>query len=150
MAVRLGDAVAAIPDRLVLELFQAVHQDMPQQGKRIERAAERALTARTNPIVDVRSYRVEQGSWRFKVAHADGSFAWRELADMPEDFDRLAWPFKVRASFAVDPAPFPYERLVNVALNADSCLIEVKWSKCREMSWLQADAAAMREIATPV
>ena len=144
------ETVAANPDRLVLELFQAVHQDMPQQGKRIERAAERALTARTNPIVDVRSYRVEQGSWRFKVAHADGSVAWRELADMPEDFDRLAWPCKIRARFAVDPPPFPYERLVNVALEGDSVLIEVKWSKCRETSWLQADAAAMREIATPV
>ena len=99
----------------------------------------------------VRSYRVEQGSWRFKVAHADGSVAWRELADMPEDFDRLAWPCKVRASFAVDPAPFPYERLVNVALDGDNLLIQVMWSKCRETSWLQADAAAMREkIATPV
>ena len=81
---------AAIPDRFVLELFQAVHLDMPQQGKRIERAAERGATALTNPIVGMRSYRLEQGSWRFKVAHADGSIAWRELADMPEDFDRLA------------------------------------------------------------
>ena len=84
----------------------------------------------------VRSYRVEQGSWRFKVAHADGSVAWRELTDMPEDFDRLFWPV-IRASFAVDPAPFPYERLVNVALDGASVLIEVKWSKCRETSWLQ-------------
>ena len=85
------------------------------------------------------------------MAHADGSVAWRELADMPEDFDRLAWPCKVRASFAVDPAPFPYERLVNVALDGDNLLIQVMWSKCRETSWLQADAAAMREkIATPV
>ena len=101
----MGETVAAIPDRLVLELFQAVHQHMPQQGTRIERVAERAATALTNPIVGVRSYRVEQGSWRFKFAHADESVAWREIADMPEDFDRLAWPFKVRASFAVDPAP---------------------------------------------
>ena len=146
----MGKAIAAIPDRLVLELFQAVHQDMPQQGKRIERIAERVATALTNPIVGVRSYRVELGSWPFKVAHADGSVAWRELADIPEDFDRLAWPSKVRARFAVDPAPFPYERLVNVALDGNSVLIEVKWSKCRETSWLQADAAAMREIATPV
>ena len=128
----------------------AVHQDMPQRGKRIERIAEREATALTNPIVGVRSYRVEQGSWRFKVAHADGSVAWRELKDMPEDFDRLFWPGNVRASFAVDPTPFPYERLVNVALDGDSVLIEVKWSKCRETSRLQADAAAMREIATPV
>ena len=146
----MWETVAAIPDRLVLELFQAVHQDMPQRGKRIERIAVRAATALTNSIVGVHTYKVERGSWRFKVAHADGSVAWRELADMPEDFDRLFWPFKVRASLAVDPAPFPYERLVNVALDGDSVLIEVKWSKCRETSWLQADAAAMREIAAPV
>ena len=131
-------------------MFHAVHQHMPQQGKGIEGITERVATALTNPIVGVRSYRVEHGSWRFKVAHADGSVAWRELADMPEDFDRLAWPSKVRARFAVDPAPFPYERLVNVALDGNSALIEVKWSKCRETSCLHADAAAMREIATPV
>ena len=95
----MGKAVAAIPDRLVLELFQAVHQDTPQPGKRIERVAERAATALTNPIVGVRSYRVEQKSWQFKVARADGSVAWRELTDMPEDFDRLIWPSKVRARF---------------------------------------------------
>ena len=53
-------------------------------------------------------------------------------------------------NFAVDPAPFPYERLINVALDCNSALIEVKWSKCRETSCLHADAAAMREIATPV
>ncbi|CAL5226703.1 g9554 [Coccomyxa viridis] len=123
---------------------------MPQRGKRIERIAERAATALTNPIVGVRSYRVEQGSWWFTVAHTDGSVAWRELKDMPEDFDRLFWPCNVRASFAVDPAPFPYKRLVNVALDGDNFLIEVMWSKCCEMSWLQADAAAMREAATPV
>jgi len=146
----LGASVAAIPDRLVLELFQAVHQDIPQQGKRIEGVVEKAAAALTNPIVGVRTYKVERGCWRFKVAHADGSMVWRELVDMPEDFDRLAWPSKVRARFAVDPAPFPYERLVNVALDGNSVLIEVKWSKCRETSWLQADAAAMREIATPV
>ena len=123
---------------------------MPQRGNRIEGIAERAATALTNPVVGVRSYRLEQGSWRFKVAHADGSVAWGELTDVPEDFDRLFWPSKVRARFAVDPTPFPYERLVNVALDGDSVLIEVKWSKCRETSWLQADAAAMREIAAPV
>jgi hypothetical protein len=76
--------------------------------------------------------------------------AWKELADMPDDFDRLSWPSKLRAKFAVDPAPFPYERIVEVALDGDTVLIRVKWTKCQETSWLRADVAAMRDIATTV
>ena len=38
---------------------------------------------------------LEQGTWHFKVAHADGSVAWGEIADMPEDFDRLAGPQRI-------------------------------------------------------
>ena len=41
----MWETVAAIPDRLLLELFRAMHQDMPQQRKRIERIAERAATS---------------------------------------------------------------------------------------------------------
>ena len=142
--------VAAIPDRLVLEIFQGVHHSLPARGKRIEGAVAIATAALTNPVVGVVTYKVMGESWRFKVTHADGSVAWKELADMPDDFDRLSWPSKLRAKFAVDPAPFPYERIVEVALDGDTVLIRVKWTKCQETSWLRADVAAMRDIATSV
>ena len=140
--------VATIPDRLVLELFQAVHLSLPARGKRIEGAHAMAKAALTNPVVGVLAYKVVGETWRFKVAHADGSVAWRELADMPDDFDRLSWPSKLRAKFAVDPAPFPYERILDIALDGDTVLIRVKWTKCQETSWLRADAAAICGIAT--
>lgn len=57
-----------VSSRLALELFQMVHQDMPQQGRRVEGVAERAAAALTNPNMCVCSHKVEQGSWHFKVA----------------------------------------------------------------------------------
>ncbi len=77
----------------------------------------------TQSWVGKRCTGLSKGSMRFKVAHADGSVAWRELADMSEHFDRLAWPLKVRAKLLWTQR-HSLVRLVNVTLDGDSVLIE--------------------------